>query len=334
VIEVVHFQRLPGLRGFSIERLFDDLRAAMPADIRCRKQVASYPSRGVRPRLAAIREARRHAGTLNHITGDVHFLALGLPGDRTILTVHDCGILHRSRGLKRWVLRFFWFTWPLARCRVVTAISEATRRELLELAGASPAKVRVIHDCVSAEFVASPAAFNSTRPIILMLGTAPNKNLERMAAALAGLSCQVELIGRLSPAQKAVFDLHRVSVTELGDVGNAAIADAYRRCDLVLFASTHEGFGLPILEAQATGRPVVTGNCSSMPEVAGDAACLVDPLDHAAIRAGVERVIHDGDFRAQLLHRGLVNVQRFTAARIAGEYAALYREMAATAGAS
>ena len=329
MIEVVHFQRKPGTRGFSIERLFDDLREAMPSDILCRKQIAPYFSQGIWPRVAAILAARRAAGRVNHITGDIHFLALGLPRERTLLTIHDCGILRRSDGLKHALLKLFWFTLPIARCRAVIAISEATRRELIELAGAPPEKIRVIHDCVSPEFRASPAVFNSTRPTILILGTAPNKNLQRMAVALGGLACLVELVGRLSDEQRDMFDARGICLLELGDVTSTEILNAYRRCDIVLFASTHEGFGLPILEAQALGRPVVTSNCSSMPEVAGDAAWLVDPFDPRSIRAGVESVMYNENLRAALVRRGFENVRRFSAGKIAAEYASIYREITA-----
>lgn len=324
----MHFQRKPGTRGFSIERLFDDLRGAMPTDIHCRKQVASHFSQGIGPRMAAIIDARRHAGPVNHVTGDVHFLTLGLPARNTILTIHDCGILWRSRGLKRAVLKLFWFTLPIARCRVVTAISSATRDELLQLIALPSEKIRVIPDCVSPTFSAAPAVFNAAQPVILLLGTAPNKNLERMAAALKGIRCVVELIGKPSFQQREVFVRNNVHLIELGDVTESEVRQAYRRSDLVLFASTHEGFGLPILEAQVTGRPVVTSNCSSMPEVAGDAACLVDPFDESAIRAGVERVIGDRAFREELVRRGFENARRFSAGAIAGEYARLYREIA------
>jgi glycosyltransferase involved in cell wall biosynthesis len=85
---------------------------------------------------------------------------------------------------------------------------------------------------------------------------------------------------------------------------------------------------LPIVEGQAVGRPVVTSNCSSMAEVAGDSACLVDPLDVASIRAGVARVCGDADYRAELVRRGFENVKRFSARAVAEQYAALYREVA------
>jgi len=331
VIEVVHFHRQPAQRGFSIERLFTDLRAAMPADIRCRKHVVPHLSQGGWRRVANLFDVWRRGGEVNHITGDVHYLALALPGKNTVLTVHDCGMLLRSRGWSRPLLKLLWFTWPIARCRVVTVISEATRREVIELTGAPAEKIRVIHDCVSPDFVPAPAEFNATRPRILLIGIAPNKNLGRMAEALAGLPCEVELIGKPSGEQIAAFTGLGIEFHALGNLDNAGVLAAYRRCDLLLFASTHEGFGLPILEAQATGRPVVTSNCSSMAEVAGDSACLVDPHAPASIRAGVEKVIHDEGYRAGLLRRGWENVRRFQPARIAEDYAALYRELAGPA---
>jgi glycosyltransferase involved in cell wall biosynthesis len=329
VISVVHFERKAGPRGFSIERLFADLRAAMPSDIRCVSHTAPFRSRGILPRLGNIWDARRYQGKINHITGDVHFLSLGLPRENTILTVHDCGMLHRLRGWKRALMKLLWFSWPIAHCHIVTAVSEATKLELIEFVGAPPDKIRVIHDCISPKFVPEPSIFNSSKPRILMIGTSPNKNLERMATALAGIPCDAEIVGDPSREQKAAFAAHGVSLSILGDLSEPEIHAAYRRCDVLLFASTHEGFGLPILEAQAIGRPVVTGDCSSMPEVAGTGACLVDPFDPAAIRRGLESVIGDFDYRAELLRNGYLNVRRFPATHVAEQYAQVYRELSA-----
>ena len=84
---------------------------------------------------------------------------------------------------------------------------------------------------------------------------------------------------------------------------------------------------MPIIEAQATGRPVLTSNLGAMKEVAGDAACLVDPFDTDAIRAGLERIMADDSYRAQLIAAGFENVKRFTQERIAAQYAELYHDM-------
>jgi glycosyltransferase involved in cell wall biosynthesis len=329
MIQVVHFLRKPGPRAFSIERIFRDVRAYLPPDIICDAHISPFPSRGFLPRLRAILTARRRQREVNHVTGDVHYLALGLSRGNTVLSIMDCGNLVRLRGWRRVVMRWIWFSWPIARCRVVTALSEATRRDLIELAGVSPQKIRIVYASLAREFVSHPAAFNSACPRILMVGTAPNKNLERMAEALRGLPCRVELIGRATELQRAAFSANGLSMEVFGDIDDAGMLAAYHRCDMLLFASTLEGFGMPIVEAQAVGRPVVTSNYSAMPEAAGDGACLVDPFDPASIRAGVECVINDKNYRDELVRRGFVNAQRFSIAKIAAAYAEIYREVAA-----
>ncbi|HYC29383.1 MAG TPA: glycosyltransferase, partial [Chitinophagaceae bacterium] len=105
------------------------------------------------------------------------------------------------------------------------------------------------------------------------------------------------------------------------------MVQAYVQADIIAFASTYEGFGMPILEGQATGRPVITSNISSMPEVAGNAACLVDPFDVTAIRAAFDKVITDDAYREKLIMDGLENVKRFSPQLIADKYLQLYKQM-------
>jgi len=331
MIRVVHFQRKPGPRAFSIERIFRDVRLNLPDDIVCEPHISSFASRGFVPRLQAIVAARKSQGTVNHVTGDVHYLALGLNPKKTVLSIMDCGNLVRLRGWRRIVMRWIWFSWPIARSGVVTALSEATRRDLIELVGVAPEKIRVVYASLASEFVARSMPFNSVCPRILMIGTAPNKNLERMGQALQGLPCTIEIVGQPTEQQLNAFTSRGLDVKVWGSINDATVLSCYERCDLLMFASTLEGFGMPIVEAQAVGRPVVTSNCSAMPEAAGDGACLVDPFDPASIRSGVERVINDAAYRDELVRRGFVNAQRFSITKISSDYAAIYREVAAAA---
>lgn len=325
---VCHFERRRVPVAFSMERLFDDLRRALPSDITYRLYNSRFDSKGLFARLYNIFETRSRRGAVNHVTGDLHFLVLGLPGKDTILTVHDCGNLHRLKGFKRGLLKLLWFTWPLRHVRVVTTISEATKHELMTLVGGRALDIRVIPNCVSKEFVHTPLEPQTGFVRVLMVGTKPNKNIERMTVALAGLPVKVEVVGILTQPQRDLFALHEVPLCELGYISNSEVEEVYRRCDVLAFCSTLEGFGMPVLEAQATGRPVVTSTISSLPEVAGDAACLVDPFDVDAIRAGFKRVVEDLDYRDELIAKGLVNAARYTPERIAEQYAAIYREVA------
>ena len=105
------------------------------------------------------------------------------------------------------------------------------------------------------------------------------------------------------------------------------MAERYRQADVVVFASPYEGFGMPVVEAQATGRPVVTSNIEPMMWVAGaESACFVDPFDPVSIRAGIERVIQDEPYRNKLTTNGLGNVKRYSIRQIAGQYIQVYRK--------
>jgi glycosyltransferase involved in cell wall biosynthesis len=190
-------------------------------------------------------------------------------------------------------------------------------------------KIRVIHDCVSSEFQPVDTSFNRDCPRILFVGTSPNKNLERTAEAITGIECRLVIVGRLSSEQREKLEAHHVAFESLVNLADEELRREYERCDLLVFPSTYEGFGLPIVEAQAVGKPVVTSNLSSMPEVAGAGACLVDSWSTESIRKGVLRVIRDDSYRNQLVAEGFRNVQRFQPEAVANEYAKLYREMVA-----
>ena len=327
---VMHFQRRPGSQGFSVERYYADVRSHLPADIQVRTHVNWFLSRGILQRFIDAGLAAWCQKDINHVTGDVHYLTYFMHRRRTVLTILDCVTLEHSSGIKRGLLWLFWFWLPVKRSTAIVAISEATRKQVLQYTGCDPRKVRVIYCNVSDEFQPRPQSFNAVCPSILHVGNSPNKNLARHAEALAGLKCRLVVIGKLSDSQYAVLRKYRIDYETFHNLSREEVVQHYIQCDLLLFASTYEGFGLPIVEAQKVGRPVVTSNAWSMPEVAGDAACLVDPLDVQSIRSGVLRVISDAAYREALVTQGFKNVDRFSARVIAEEHAALYREIAAS----
>jgi len=264
---------------------------------------------------------------VNHITGDVHFLSYLLSRRKTILTIHDCGFANLSPGFKKQLLRFFWYVLPVRHVALVTVISEATWNELKKWVNIPPQKVRVIPNCISKAFTYFDKSFNSSKPRILQVGTQENKNLARVARALKGILCHLDIVGRLTVEQQRVLAECAIEYCNSWNIPETELIRKYQECDLVVFVSTCEGFGLPILEGNAVGRPVVTSNISSMPEVAGEAAYLVDPFDETEIRDGVLKVINDSSYRQQLVAKGLINVKRFRPEAIAMQYAKLYREV-------
>lgn len=325
---ITHFMRDRRPNTFSIERLYEDVRNALPDDCVATEWVCQNPSTGFWPRLRDAWAALSAQGDVNHVTGDTHYLTYFLDRQRTVLTVHDLVTIERSHGLKRLVFWFFWFWLPVMRSRVVITVSEATRQALLHTVKCAPEKVVTIHNPVSAEFQPVEKIFNMACPRILQVGTKTNKNLCRVVEALAGIRCKLVIIGPLSAELEGLLKNYGIDHENHIGLSRQALLDQYIQADMLIFASTYEGFGLPIVEANAVGRPVVTSHLSPMTEIAGDAACLVDPYDVKAIRAGVERIINDSFYRDNLVTSGHKNFHRFSPAVVAEQYAAIYRKIA------
>ncbi len=328
-LDVLFLHRKPRKNGtFSIEFIFQDIRSRLPESIFSRVLVSKYESNGIFKRLYNTLEAAFCKADVKHITGDVHYLALFLRGKKTILTIHDCFFLYKVSGFARWFHKKFWYDIPLKKCRYIVAITEATKREILKLADCDPNKIVVIPSLISSQFQPNPKPFNKQKPVILHVGLAPNKNIERLAEALEGIPCHLSVLGKLEDWHIEMLEKHGIEYSCSYNISDNDVLAMYEACDMLAFASTYEGFGMPIVEANAVGRAVLTSNISSMPFVAGDAACLVDPFDVHSIQQGLLKIINDDKYREQLIENGYVNRQRFDPDAIAVQYARLYFEVA------
>jgi glycosyltransferase involved in cell wall biosynthesis len=308
-LPVLQIMRHPLPTGsHSVEGLFQTVRAHLPRSVHVTVATAPRLSSGVTNRLVNLWWAGRVHWPITHITGDVTYLAASLPRRGGVLTILDTGWAARSR-LGQAAFDWLWHRMPVARAARVTVISAAVREALVDVTGCAPERIDVIPCCVHPDFAppVEPHA-SAGRPVLLQVGTTANKNLVRLAAALEGLDYELRVIGRVSDEQAAALARHRVRYRASADVSRADVVRAYHRADAVVFASTFEGFGMPILEAQAVGCPVVTSDLSPMREVAGGGACLVDPFDVDALRAGVRRTVEDDAFRSELRAAGYANV--------------------------
>ncbi len=325
-MQVQQVFRKPIPEYFSLENVFSNIRE--PLEKWFRVSTTTAISERAHP-LAVLKNLwgfRKLEGDVFHVTGDIHYAVFAFSGKKTVLTIHDCVFLYNKTGVHKWIFLWFWLKLPVRHVRFVTTISEATKKDIIQHTGCAPSKVIVINNPMDVCFTFSPKPFNATRPLILQMGTWTNKNLERVIEALAGLSCHLTIIGKLSDAQLALLKQSNIDYLNHFNLSKEELIAQYKECDMVVFASTFEGFGLPVIEAQATGRPLVTSNLSPMKDVAGEGACFADPYDSTSIRNCVDRIIADPAYRESIVRSGLENIKRFNPETVAAAYASVYAQ--------
>ncbi len=339
-IPVTYFFRKPQAQYFSIEKVFEQVIQHLPEDINVREYKLKNGTSGWRGRVKALLEVRRNKGVINHITGDITFAALALPKKGLVITYHDLESLAAYKGFAFKILKWLWITIPVKRAEVITTISEHTKQRLMEWTGCSADKIKVIHNPLPNEIKAVKANPTQHEFSILIMGTKANKNVEGILEAIykfistdkenqtnTNPSLRVIIVGKLTDYQNELIQKYQLSVENLVHVPYDQIIDAYVRCDLLCFPSFFEGFGVPIIEAQAIGRPVITSNLGAMKEVAGDSALLVNPNSVDEIQQAIDTIYTDDQLRNQLIEKGFENAKHFNPHYIAEEYAQVYRQM-------
>ena len=321
------FYRHPAPEYHSIEQLFDIISSNYPKEVNVNKVYAKYKSKGIIKRFLIGLQARKNQSGINHITGDIHFIAPFLKKKKTILTIHDIGSIKSGSFLKKMILKLFWFTIPAKSVAYFTVISEFTKKELLNYVKINPAKVIVIPNCISPVYQFTEKEFNSEKPVILQIGTKENKNLNRLIAAIKDINCKLVILGKLDVKQIELLNINNIEYKNYFNIDENKLLDLYHQSDIVSFISTYEGFGLPIIEANAVGRVVLSSNIEPMNTVACDAALKVNPYDANEIRNGVERLINDGNLREKLILSGLKNAKQYQPQQIAIQYYKLYNKV-------
>jgi len=284
-----------------------------------------------------------------------HFQYFAPPvcSSKVVLTVHDlsferfpeyftAGFTRRMRAMMPWMAR--------NAVRVI-AVSGATKLDLMDLYGIPEDRIDVIYNGASEHFRPEPdrerlaalvAGMGITRPFIVCVGNmCRRKNQARVVRAFAhlvrerGIEHDLVLVGKEEHSAREVraeiahADIPgRVHVP--GFVSREQLVALYNLATFSVYTSHYEGFGLPIVESMACGTPVLTSSVSCVPEIAGEAALLVDPSDDDAIAAGMERMLEDTALRDRLREAGLARSRDFTWSEAADRTLATYRRAMAS----
>jgi glycosyltransferase involved in cell wall biosynthesis len=295
---------------------------------------------------------KREGVTLFHAP---HYVLPALVPCRSVVTIHDCIHLMFPEYLpSRLALGYARASISLAARRAdrVLTVSESSKRDILRFVDTEPEKIDVIYNAYDERFSREPREEDVVRvreryqlqdEFVLYAGNVkPHKNVERLIDAFQivharGLNhLKLVVIGdELSKGTSLRRAVHRHNLHKyvrfLGYLPEDTLAVMYRLAGVFVFPSLYEGFGLPPLEAMASGTPVVTSNVSSLPEVAGDAALLVNPLDPAEIADGILRVLTDEALRRDLRRKGLVRASQFSWESSARRVRDIYTQVGASA---
>ena len=281
-----------------------------------------------------------------------HYVLPLLVPCKAVVTIHDCIHLMFPQYLpNRMALAYARTSIRTAAKRAtrVLTVSESSKRDILRFVDVPADKIDVIYNAYDERFGLEPREEDIVRvreryqlddAFVLYAGNVkPHKNLGRLIEAFhlvrkRGLDhLKLVLIGdqisKYAELRRAVHkhQLHKY-VRFLGYLPEDTLAVMYRLAGVFVFPSLYEGFGLPPLEAMASGTPVVTSNVSSLPEVAGDAAVLVDPYDPSAIADGIYAVLSNQTFRDELRRKGLARARQFSWEASVGRVLEIYRKAA------
>ena len=281
-----------------------------------------------------------------------HYVVPPLTTAPVVVTIHDCIHLRFPQYLPSRAALYYaraMMSVAAKRSRRVLTVSQASKDDILHYLHVPAEKVEVIYNAIDMRLAGEPTQeevarvrerFLLTAPFVLYTGNIkPHKNVDRLIEAFSILrqrSAQdVKLliigdeISKYPNLRRLVhrFQLHQ-HVRFLGFVPDATLSVLYRLASVFVFPSLYEGFGLPPLEAMAAGAPVITSNVSSLPEVVGDAAILIDPMDAGAIAQAMAQVLGDPALRQDLIRRGRERVKAFSWARSVARVRQVYGEVA------
>lgn len=268
------------------------------------------------------------------------------PGLKTVVTIHDLGAEflkeYHQFPQKLYLNKTTEFVAKFATHLI--AVSESTKKDLIQRLGVDEDRITVIYEAWDEELFHQPrpaevrqvrAKYNLKNDYLVFVGTIqPRKNLVRLIEAYSKAKIGVDLVlaGKPGWLAEPIYQAPaRFGVKErvkfLGHVPNEDLPGLYGGSRALTFPSLHEGFGLPILEAMASGTAVLTSQTSSMPEVGADAAHYVDPNDTASIKNGLEEIVINTKLKDQLVAKGFKQVQKFSWEKAARETRALLEKV-------
>lgn len=320
-LTVTHFYREPEKNGRSINGMLKTIKNDLEDRIPFREAYCLPGTSGIKN----IRNAAAQTSAINHIADEAGFITLGLNGRKNIITIHDGGSFGRiTNDIHKNFFQSFWWRLLLRNTSIITTISDTTKQNFSSIFSYPLQKITVIPPPIKPVFKYMYKDELANKPVILILGTAKHKNLHNLIDAVKDLNVHIDIVGEPAKEDIAKLNTYNLSHTTHQHLSDEQVFDRYMQCDMVFAAAHTEGFCLPLVEAQAVGRPVIASNFAGVNEIAGNAALLVDPSRPDHIRDAITTLIADRQRYGALVTQGLRNAARFHHKLISEQYFRLY----------
>lgn len=333
-MKITIFIRRPSKNQFSIDKLFKSYSEHLSIKHDVNVSRMPFESEGLLNiffnLIFACFVAIKSKSDVYHISGDIHYIALFLPTKRTIITIHDTGPIMKN-NIKRILYSFFWFKLPSLFVSKIIAISKNTKLLLIDRYKIPPEKIEVIENFYDPNL--SKYNFKKTENSvfkIIQVGTKKNKNLEGLTSALSYLNIkdiELTIVGRLSDAQEELLNNSCIKYENALYLENTELYQLISQSDLLVFLSTFEGFGMPIIEAQYLGTAVLASNIEPMLSVGADSCYYADPFNFKDIAHQIKKAYEQRSLSEDLIKKGKLNVQRYHISNNIEQYTAIYKDI-------
>ena len=325
-MKILYIYREKEKREHSIEAVFDTVAKSMEDfghDVYKWYKPVSW-----KQTFCEIYKLRKKKFDVYHITGDVNYLWLFFPWNKTTMTCHDIGMYkNHPKTLIRILYVFISFILSSYFLKKITAVSLLTKNDLIHYLHINKNAVQVIPNPLSLPLQKKTKKFNKDCPTILQIGSGWHKNLEGLLESIKDIKCHVEIVGQPEEENMKRLKNYGINYTISHHISVQELIHKYEESDILYFVSRSEGFGMPIIEAQTVGRVVLTTDREPTKSVSNGAALLFDPEDHQAIHDGLIKIINNDELREQLIINGYLNADKYKPEYISKLYELFYKEI-------
>lgn len=293
-----------------------------------------------RPRSALFKFIFSLLRPISHTTDIFHLPIPTAPfwkkpkGSKLVITVHDITPLKfpHFHNIRREIYYKYILKHILSQADIIISVSKSTKKDIVKYFPILESRIKVIYSAAIIEYTKAelPVRYNIHDEYLLYVGTVePRKNLARLIEAYNLLRPKEKLVivGCSGWGKKDLYKNKNENIIFTGYVPRADLNKFYSNAKIFIYPSLYEGFGIPILEAMKCRVPVITSNTSSMPEVAGDAAILVNPYSVEEIKDAMARLLKYGNLRKRLIKKGLRQAAKFSWEKTANETIKVYKEL-------